>query len=298
MKTKIFWVVLTMLAVPHFVYGQHYYTEGTRWTELRLDTTKYDSWFTETYKDGVLTWVPNYESTEYYAKGDTVDVNGNPKHYVKFWRRTDGQPDSLQYLLADSVKDGKWSLYVRVYCNRSGFFRPLRPIETYMSNWELNNVIKTFGVQQAIITSGPTNTVGVINEIKQGTFGTDVPLTYMEINNGWQGGNHILIHGIGVTSWESRDCIFGPCMAWYAEYHDNHLMLNIDCRSILVHFEQDGKVLYDLWPTPDGGMASHVQGVKAAGKDADATYDLQGRRIEGKPSRGIYIIGGKKRVVK
>ena len=75
-------------------------------------------------------------------------------------------------------------------------------------------------------------------------------------------------------------------------------MLNIDCRSILVHFEQDGKVLYALWPTPDGGMASHVQGVKAAGKDADATYDLQGRRIEGKPSRGIYIIGGKKRVVK
>ena len=43
MKTKSFWVVLTMLAVPHFVYGQHYYTEGTRWTELRLDTTKYDS---------------------------------------------------------------------------------------------------------------------------------------------------------------------------------------------------------------------------------------------------------------
>ena len=26
--------------------GQKFYVEGTRWTELRLDTTKYDSWFT------------------------------------------------------------------------------------------------------------------------------------------------------------------------------------------------------------------------------------------------------------
>ena len=76
-------------------------------------------------------------------------------------------------------------------------------------------------------------------------------------------------------------------------------MLNIDCRSILVHFEQDGKVLYDLWPTPDGGMASHVQGVKAGSSpDGQAVYDLQGRKVEGKPSRGIYVIGGKKRVVK
>ena len=69
MKTKIFWVVLTMLAVPHFVYGQHYYTEGTRWTELRLDILKYSSWFAEN-PDG--TFSPNYEKTENYVKGDTL----------------------------------------------------------------------------------------------------------------------------------------------------------------------------------------------------------------------------------
>ena len=67
--------------------------------------------------------------------------------------------------------------------------------------------------------------------------------------------------------------------------------------SILVHFERDGEVLYDLWPTPEGGLASHIQSPKASGADGTSVYDLQGRRVQGKPSRGIYIIGGKKRVV-
>ena len=49
-------------------------------------------------------------------------------------------------------------------------------------------------------------------------------------------------------------------------------------------------VLYRNTPTGISGTC--------ATKDAESpTYDLQGRKIQGKPSRGIYIIGGKKRVV-
>ncbi len=297
--------LLVVQTMPNFAFAQHYYTEGTRWTELRLDTTKYDSWFTETYVDGVLTWVPNYEKTEYYVKGDTVDIHEKPQNYVKVWRHCAGQPDSLRFLLADSVKDGKWKLYVRAYYNRNSMgSRPLKSIDTYVSDWASGSEIRTHGVYQAIIMSGSTALVGTIKEIRQGTFGTDVPLTYMELGKGWEGREHVLIYGIGVTSWENRDCILGPCMGWYAEYSENEMhpenpARNLDCRSILVHFERGGETIYDLWPTPEGGLASHVQGVMAGySRDGQAVYDLQGRKVEGKPSRGIYIIGGKKRVVR
>lgn len=71
-----------------------------------------------------------------------------------------------------------------------------------------------------------------------------------------------------------------------------------DYRSILVHFEKNGEVLYDLWPNEKGELVTHISCVKETGKEYEATYDLQGRKVEGKLSRGIYIIGGKKRVVK
>ena len=52
-------------------YAQGYYAEGTHWTELRLDTLKYDSWFTEVNGDGAVRYVPNYDITDFYIKGDT-----------------------------------------------------------------------------------------------------------------------------------------------------------------------------------------------------------------------------------
>lgn len=73
-----------------------------------------------------------------------------------------------------------------------------------------------------------------------------------------------LIHGIGVISWESRDCILGPCMGWFAEYNENDMhaenpIRNLDYRSILAHFKRDGEVLYNLWPTPEcGGVKQSV----------------------------------------
>lgn len=113
----------------------------------------------------------------------------------------------------------------------------------------------------------------------------------MELNN------HTIIKGIGVTSWQGRDCIFGPTEAWYMEWMCNSNVVN-DYRSILVHFEQGGKVLYDMWPNEKGELTTSIHNTTENVQNQNITYDLQGRKTAGKPSRGIYISGGKKRVAK
>jgi len=47
----------------------------------------------------------------------------------------------------------------------------------------------------------------------------------------------------------------------------------------------------------DGGYAAAIEGVSAAERSADSVFDLQGRRVE-KPVKGIYVVNGKKVVVK
>lgn len=46
---------------------QSYYAEGTCWTELRLDTLKYNSWFTELREGGSTSYIPNYVRTDFYG---------------------------------------------------------------------------------------------------------------------------------------------------------------------------------------------------------------------------------------
>ena len=281
-----------------------FYVEGTRWTELRLDMLKYSSWFTEN-PDG--TFSPNYEKTEYYVKGDTV-MWSKKDCYAKIWRRGGIRPDSLVYLFCEP-QEGKWSIMLCSYYGRDGYMTNpsglLGPCPTYFSNWGIGDFVRTNGLPSYLFTGGvTTKSMGTIREIRQGTFGTDVPLTYMVLDDnvdvGMEACEHIVIPGIGITSWYSRNCISGPCMALAVEeVEEDQYIRNDHYRSILVHFERGGETIYDLWPTPDGGMASHVQGVKAGSSpDNQAVYDLQGRKVEGKPSHGIYVIGGKKRVVR
>ena len=278
--------------------GQKFYVEGTRWTELRLDTTKYDSWFTGN-ANGTST--PNYEKVEYYVKGDTFAAKYD-RTFKKIWRHRDGQPDALIYLFREQISE-KWKGEFEICsCYRSGYYSPdflVGACPTYFSNWKLGNYVSTNGLPACKFTGGgPSKPIGTIEEIKQGTFGTDVPLTYVVLSGGMEGGRHIVIPGLGITSWKSRVCITGPCMAWAEELQDTWDRQD-KYHSILVHFERGGETIYDLWPTPEGGLASHVQGVKAGSSpDGQAVYDLQGRKVEGKPSRGIYVIGGKKRVVR
>ena len=64
---------------------------------------------------------------------------------------------------------------------------------------------------------------------------------------------------------------------------------------MLVHFERNGEVLYDVWPSPEG-MTNEVKYVLAPKPENDTPilFDLQGRKLEQKPTKGIYIQNGKK----
>ena len=285
MRKKVLYICIAITWwLTNIASAQNYFTEGTRWTELKLDTLKYDSWFTEVNKDGSAVYVPNYERTDFYIHGDTTRASTK---YMKVWRHIEGQPDSVALLIKN------WeiprvvisSLYFRSY----GSIAASCPV--YDFQWEPGKELYCLRLSSCQITQRRIPYIfGTIEEIQTGSFGTSTPLEYVELNG------RTIIKGIGITSWNGRDCIFGPPEAWYMEWTVNSKVRN-DYRSILVHFERDGEVLYDLWPTPEGGLASHIQSPKVNRADDTSVYDLQGRKVEGKPSRGIYIIGGKKRVV-
>ena len=66
---------------------------------------------------------------------------------------------------------------------------------------------------------------------------------------------------------------------------------------MLVHFERNGEVLYDVWPQK--GATVDVDGIsKPKVPASNAFYDLQGHRLSGSMLKGIYIHDGKKRVAR
>ncbi|MGN1255690.1 MAG: hypothetical protein ACI4UA_00835, partial [Bacteroidaceae bacterium] len=217
--------------------------------------------------------------------GDTTRASTK---YMKVWRHIEGQPDSVALLIKnwEIPRVEISSLYFRSY----GSIAASCPV--YDFQWETGKELYCLRLPSCqIINSRNPYIFGTIEEIQTGSFGTSIPLEYVELNK------RTIIKGIGITSWNGRDCIFGPPEAWYMEWTVNSKVRN-DYRSILVHFEHNGEVLYDLWPNEKGELVTHIPTVKQEYKETDATYDLQGRKVTGMPSQGIYIIGGKKKVVK
>lgn len=294
--------------------AQEYFGEGTKWTELRLNTQEHDKWFTEVTEDGQTKYVPNYERVDYYVQGDTVVNHGYDGMKFRYvWQHREGLADAVRFVITQDRENNSNMLcvtdaYEEEYDGAShlGFQYPAR---LYDFDWRTGKEMTFEDMYGAACTCTPTNSYsfGSIQEIKSAVFGTEHAVEYVDVDsmttytagffmNRQQVGAK-LIKGIGVTSWESAHCLFGPARP------DNDLLPNGEWdkapyHSILVHFEQNGEVLYDLWPTSNGELAQGVQGVQfGTKKDEQAVYDLKGCRIEGKPSRGIYIIGGKKRVV-
>ena len=64
---------------------------------------------------------------------------------------------------------------------------------------------------------------------------------------------------------------------------------------MLVHFERNGEVLYDVWPEKGTTGINEIKSEELRIKNDEAIYDLQGRRLPRKPTHGIYIENGKKR---
>ena len=106
-----------------------------------------------------------------------------------------------------------------------------------------------------------------------------------------------IIQGIGMTEWNDGECLLGPSNPYFAlaefDYDHEDLYPERHYRSMLVHFERNGEVLYDVWPRKGA-----TDGMKSVNKENapvnNTLYDLQGRRLPGKPTKGLYIQNGRK----
>ena len=279
-----------------------FYPQGTKWTELRLDTLKHDSWYSGIYIDGILTWVPNYEKVEFYVDGDTTT---RQDHFNIVWKDTQDGIHLPAYLLCVKRRHEQDYLALSIYNDTLGDV--CVPAVVYDFNaWEMGAELwyEPFSIRELLTGFGRIKTYGIISESETGNFGGTRDLEYITLDVPTIG-ETIMIHGIGVTSWRDRDCIFGQSRCQQVEnvYLDAMPDYRMESqknhyRSILVHFERGGEVLYDLWPNEKGELVTRIPSPREASRDGHTAYDLQGRKVTGKPSRGLYIIGGKKRVVK
>ena len=219
-----------------------YYPEGTKWTEIRLDTLKYDSWYSKVGGE----WVPNFETVEYYVKGEYIEKGRDNDHtFKKVYTSGPEWTDSLTLLISES----QWGIEVSVAIfNEDGV--PFYPGKAYMfDDWREGYILSYQTIDGANIPSLPAVGIkdyGTISEIREGYFGGENLLKYVDLNG------IRIIHGIGVTEWNDGECIFGPVDP-YSCYYGTYpgMPKNRDYRSMLVHFERNGEVLYDVWPAKE-----------------------------------------------
>ena len=288
--------------------AEEYYPEGTKWTEIRLDTQKYESWYSKVGDE----WVPNFETIEYVVKGYYTAENGYAFRCV--YTSSSEWTDSLTLLLQEE-EDAE---YVGQNCvmasvlvfdhNGSPSTSLLWPGLTYQFDWSIGKGIYFEDILSSNTTSitHPRFYYGIIGEIKEGDFGGVRPLKYVDldgkapdnepgsniINTDTNGGR--IIQGIGITEWNDGECLLGPPNPYAAS--GSGLSPERHYRSMLVHFERHGEVLYDVWP--EKGTSSGVKSIsKAKTPVANTPYDLQGRKLQRAPQRGVYIKDGKKYIL-
>ena len=240
--------------------SNEYYPEGTKWTEIRLDTLNYDSWYSKVGDE----WVPNFKTVEYSVKGtypyysETFGDNSLKCVYTtsKEWT------DSLSLLIHEGIIN-EYDNYERgvmatvpVYLD---YWDVPFPASAYNFDWRVGMAINFIDIcltNGDVIPDKPD--FGIIEEIKEGNFGGIKPLKYTDVNG------VRIIQGIGVTTWNDGECLFGPVKpynalsAWGAiEPEERHY------RSMLVHFERNGEVLYNVWPGTPDDMVTYTEGQMA-----------------------------------
>ena len=88
----------------------------------------------------------------------------------------------------------------------------------------------------------------------------------------------------------------GPPDPYSALSFDNNLYSERHYRSMLVHFERNGEVLYDVWPEKGG---TDIKSISTAKTSIDNTlYDLKGSKLQQTPQKRVYIQNGKKYIIK
>ncbi len=290
------------MAVQTVLFAQGYFPEGTKWTEVRLDTLKYDSWYSKVSDE----WMPNFETVEYYVKGEYVETGVDDGYtYRKVYTNGPEWTDSLTLLIREA-DDNIW-VTVLVH-DDSGSSRPLWPGEAYQFDWNAGKGLYF----KDILLSNTTSIIqsyfyyGIIDEIKEGDFGGVRTLKYVDLdgkapdnepnsaisNIGTKGGR--MIQGIGITEWNGSECLFGPPNPYKAL--TGELRPERQYRSMLIHFERDGEVLYDIQPKKEATIVKAV--IKEESPTAHTIYDLQGRSLKGNLLKGLYIQNGRKVMLK
>lgn len=309
MKQKL---LLTILALLGFglaqVQAQSYLNNRSRWTEIRLDTLLYDSWYSAVETEAGTAYVPNFEIVEY-------KINSEMQAFEYEWGSYDLQdviattPDGHSRLVCyrcysldkEGVYQGTYDQFTHIAIrNQAEPFAVMEPAETYCwADWNVGEDLYFIDLFTSQTTGFPRTTpYGKIVEVGKDFFGGAKPLEYALLDNGRR-----IIKGIGVTTWNGKECIVGPayvneCADWYV--NDNILqdeakmdeIKNTHHRSMLVRFEHDGEVLYNMWPNAKGEIAQGVPQIAGAQK-AKGIYDLQGRKLTRQPDKGMYIEDGK-----
>ena len=217
-----------------------YFPEGTKWTEIRLDTLKYDSWYSRVDDE----WVPNFETIEYYVKGEYVPTEFGVDYQRKYscvYTNSQEWTDSLTLMINEDVTE---------YDTTIGVLTPnlieefAYPGEAYQWEWYKGKELSYTGIGESNVTSFfPPHKYGIIDNIKEGVFGGVKPLKYVDLDD------VRIIHGIGVTEWKDGECLFGQMKPYiYSFYGKEGSLKERHYRSMLVHFERNGEVLYDVWP--------------------------------------------------
>ena len=245
----------TVFNMTDFKKGE-YYPEGTKWTEIRLDTLKYDNWYSEVGNE----WAPNFETIEYYVQGEYLERYDDVPLKCVY---TNGPTwtDSLSLLVRERMYDNMVEVNVPLFYEDNWgrlLTVPSSP-EIYQFDWSVGKGLYYRDLMDFNSTGAYPYLYyyGVINEIKEGDFGGVRPLKYVDLdgrapydpqepgNTDTKGGR--IIQGIGITEWNDGECLFGPPNPYLAL--SNHAYLpERHYRSMLVHFERNGEVLYDVWP--------------------------------------------------
>jgi len=294
---------ITCLLASLAMSAQEYYPEGTKWTEIRLDTLKYDSWYSKVGDE----WVPNFETIEYYVKGEYTDRDWI---YKKVYTNGPDWTDSLTFFLLEGNEEFGYnnimvSVFAPDYLGSSNYV--LWPGEAYQFDWSVGKGLYFADILMSNTTriGRPLAYYGIINEIKEGYFGGVRPLRYVDLDGkapdpdpdypirygDTKGGR--IIQGIGITEWDDGECLFGPPNPYFAkvgEYNGRHY------RSMLVHFERNGEVLYNVWPEQTSGDMSYrpfVEDGKVWKVGSTLNRDNLVKMVEYYYFDGDTIIGGK-----
>lgn len=263
-----------------------YYPQGTRWTELQLDTLLHHSWYTRTETEGGTRLIPNFHVVEYRVGDDCFDSTRDFPFQLKgIYARRDNGEESLVCYLALSDKAPFTNGMPVVRTTDAGTVSPTLVYDFGNDAWKTG---ESLSCKPAGEEGGDGVEYGRIASIGEKTFGGEEAVSCADMTSGLR-----ILRGIGVTQWKGAACILGPlglgeATAGTDQAETSHF------KSILVRFERNGKMLYNVWPEDGGETSVQHPYENGATPDGGRWYDLQGRHVRENTQRGILIKDGRK----